>query len=142
MNALDYHAPIGSTKGEGGRNQTVEKPPIPAGAVLSAWQKHRPADRPDRTLSSRQRIKGLCGAKPPQKPRWTNAGRWAAVSAMEILQKTFGAWADHRGSARATCEVRPWYRGLKWRVRDDRQGHLEHKWDRRLRWWRGICVVR
>src|SRR5208283_2712325 len=27
----------------------------------------------------RKRIKGLCGAKPPQKPRWTNAVRWAAI---------------------------------------------------------------
>ena len=25
----------------------------------------------------RKRIKSLCGAKPPQKLRWTNAGRWA-----------------------------------------------------------------
>ncbi|HSZ91486.1 MAG TPA: hypothetical protein VK822_19170, partial [Acetobacteraceae bacterium] len=27
----------------------------------------------------RKRIKGLCGAKPPQKPRWTNAVRWEAI---------------------------------------------------------------
>ena len=26
-----------------------------------------------------ERIKGLCGAKPPQKPRWTNAVRWEAI---------------------------------------------------------------
>jgi hypothetical protein len=26
-----------------------------------------------------KRIKGLCGAKPPQKPRWTNAVRWEAI---------------------------------------------------------------
>jgi hypothetical protein len=28
---------------------------------------------------SGKRIKGLCGAKPPQKPRWTNAVRWEAI---------------------------------------------------------------
>src|SRR5271166_4794808 len=28
---------------------------------------------------SHKRIKGLCGAKPPQKPRWTNAVRWEAI---------------------------------------------------------------
>ncbi|HEX3405483.1 MAG TPA: hypothetical protein VHT74_34675 [Acetobacteraceae bacterium] len=28
---------------------------------------------------STKRIKGLCGAKPPQKPRWTNAVRWEAI---------------------------------------------------------------
>jgi hypothetical protein len=26
-----------------------------------------------------KRIKGLCGAKPPQKPRWTNAVGWEAI---------------------------------------------------------------
>ena len=78
-----------------------------------------------------------------------SAARSVALAPRQAARLTGGqapaverAWADHRGSARATCEVRPWYRGLKWRVRDDRQGHLEHKWDRRLRWWRGICVVR
>jgi DNA invertase Pin-like site-specific DNA recombinase len=30
-------------------------------------------------LRVKKRIKGLCGAKPPQKPRWTNAVRWEAI---------------------------------------------------------------
>jgi hypothetical protein len=46
-----------------------------------------------------QRIKSLCGAKPPQKLGWTNAGRWAAIGAMGISPGTLGAWADNRGSA-------------------------------------------
>jgi hypothetical protein len=37
-----------------------------------------------------QRIKSLCGAKPPQKLRWTNAGRWAAIGAMEISPGRLG----------------------------------------------------
>jgi hypothetical protein len=52
-----------------------------------------------------KRIKSLCGAKPPQKLRWTNAGRWIAMGIMEILPRTLGGWADSRGSACASCVV-------------------------------------
>lgn len=56
-------------------------------------------------LGSGKRIKSLCGAKPPQKLRWTNAGRWIAMGIMEILPRTLGGWADSRGSACASCVV-------------------------------------
>ena len=46
-------------------------------------------------LGSYKRIKSLCGAKPPQKLRWTNVGRWAAIDAMGISPKTLAAWADN-----------------------------------------------
>jgi hypothetical protein len=62
--------------------------------------------RPRRAENSRtKRIKSLCGAKPPQKLRWTNAGRWIAMGIMEILPRTLGGWADSRGSACASCVV-------------------------------------
>jgi len=75
-----------------------------------------------------KRIKSLCGAKPPQKLRWTNAGRWAAIGAMGISPGTLGAWADNRGSACLVWIVRPLYRGREWRFQDDRQRHLEQGW--------------
>jgi hypothetical protein len=79
------------------------------------------------TLASK-RIKSLCGAKPPQKLRWTNAGRWAAIDAMEILPRTLAAWADNRGSAGAHWLVRSQYRGREWSFQDDWQRHLEQSW--------------
>jgi hypothetical protein len=75
-----------------------------------------------------KRIKSLCGAKPPQKLRWTNAGRWAAIGAMGISPGTLGAWADNRGSACLVWIVRPLYRGRECRFEDDRQRHLEQGW--------------
>jgi hypothetical protein len=45
-----------------------------------------------------KRIKSFCGAKPPQKLGWTNAGRWGVEAAMEISPRTLGAQVDDRGS--------------------------------------------
>jgi hypothetical protein len=39
-----------------------------------------------------KRIKSFCGAKPPQKLRWTNARRWGAGGAMEISPRTLVVW--------------------------------------------------
>ena len=82
---------------------------------------------------AQKRIKSLCGAKPPQKPRWTNAGRWAAVSAMEILPRTLGAWADDRGVSQGGLRGTTVYRGRKRRFRDDRQASSGAKLGHRLR---------
>jgi len=52
-----------------------------------------------------ERIKSLCGAKPPQKLRWTNARRWSAIGAMQISPRTLGVRAENGGSAYASCVV-------------------------------------
>ena len=80
------------------------------------------------SIGSRKRIKSLCGARPPQKLRWTNAGRWTAIGAMGISPGTLGAWADNRGSACPVWIVRSLYRGREWRFQYDRQRHLEQGW--------------
>jgi hypothetical protein len=51
-----------------------------------------------RHIARSKRIKSFCGAKPPQKLGWTNAGRWGVEAAMEISPRTLGAQVDDRGS--------------------------------------------
>src|SRR5580692_1881486 len=46
-------------------------------ALVSSWG-HQTICYKIVTLSQK-RIKSLCGAKPPQKLRWTNAGRWGGL---------------------------------------------------------------
>ena len=94
-----------------------------------------------RLTQLQKRIKSLCGAKPPQKLRWTKAGRWSAIGAMEISPRTLGAWADNRGSAWTPCVVRPLYRGRERRLPDDRRHHLEQSRGSRLRCRQGISVA-
>jgi hypothetical protein len=57
--------------------------PMRWGLVPGWWKKSRkdvPATFNARAETvAEKRIKGLCGAKPPQKPRWTNAVRWEAI---------------------------------------------------------------
>jgi hypothetical protein len=73
------------------------------------WKSDDSMDQPDLqgvfSPASYKRIKSLCGAKPPQKLRWTNAGRLSAIGAMEISPRTLGARADSGGSAFAPCVV-------------------------------------
>jgi hypothetical protein len=78
--------------------------------------------------ASIKRIKSLCGAKPPQKLRWTNAGRWAAIGAMEISPGTLGARADNAARAGWSAWLDCQYRGWEWHFQDDRQRHLEQGW--------------
>ena len=54
------------------------------------------------TNLSGKRIKSLCGAKPPHKLGWTNAGRWGADGAMEISPRTLFVRSDDCRSEGAT----------------------------------------
>ena len=88
-----------------------------------------------------QRIKSLCGAKPPQKLRWTHAGRWSAIGTMEISPTTFGARADDCGSACLVCVARRLYRGWERLFQDHWQRHLEQSRGNRLRYRQGVSVA-
>jgi hypothetical protein len=59
---------------------------------------HRARKDWETPIHPHQRIKSFCGAKPPQKLGWTNAGRWGVEAAMEISPRTLGAQVDDRGS--------------------------------------------
>jgi hypothetical protein len=63
---------------------------------------------------ARLRNWSLCRAKPPQKLRWTNAGRLAAIGAMEIAPGTLGGWAPHAGLAWSADDMGRWiWRGQR-----------------------------
>ncbi|MBV8455922.1 MAG: NifU N-terminal domain-containing protein, partial [Acetobacteraceae bacterium] len=75
-----------------------------------------------------KRIKGLCGAKPPQKPRWTNVGRYGDfINDVRRLGQSLRLGQD-------SWQRTTGYRGRKWRAWGDRPRRLEQGWDRRLRW--------
>ena len=78
-------------------------------------------------------FKSLCGAKPPQKRRWTHAGRWLAIGTMEIAPRMFGVQADDCGSTCLVCVARPLDRGWERLFQDDWQRHPEQSRDNWLR---------
>ena len=82
----------------------------------------------------KKRIKSLCGAKPPQKLRWTNAGGWASIERYGDF--TRDAWCRGRGSAVRRCGPRSRTRILRSGASHlrGRQRHLGQGSGRWLRW--------